>query len=183
MRASLGLVALSILLAVTVACGDDDPAGADAANQADADPTAPDSAPGSIDADPGAPDANTTSYDAPVGSFDANTGDPGAIACGEAECTSPQVCCVSYSGGITSECTAADGCSGNATIACDGPEDCTSGTDVCCSGGIANPSSSCSAAASCDTIVCRETSECNVGGGETCCDLTVGISVCSTICF
>ncbi len=171
------LFALSLVMPVA-ACGDDDNSSDTdaAANGADANPNQPDAAPVVYDANPNQPDAEPPTYDA-------NPGVADEITCGETVCEAPQVCCVAYSGGMSYECTASDACSGNATLACDGPEDCPTAGEECCAGNGMDVSTSCTPTDSCGRKLCRELSECDVDNGETCCDLTVGISVCSTICF
>jgi len=169
-RFVLPLLASAFLLCG--ACGDDDDTpGADAAQTPDADENTPDGSGGFPDA-PETPDAAGPN-------IDGGGGEAGDIICDQAICSPPQICCVSYAGGFSFECTASDACSG-AAMTCDGPEDCNTGAGEQCCVGLGNFNASCVSPCE-EYTVCHTADDCPVAG-ENCCGLGVGPMVCSTLC-
>jgi len=167
MRFTLSWLAAVGLALLPMACDDtpsDVSGGADAAvgGGADANPNAPEADPNAPDADPTAPDAMPTG-----GDIDASpSGTPGEIMCGDATCTSPEVCCVMGGGpGASASCTAADACTGT-PAACDGPEDCDSGESCC--GSFSG--SHCGTTDSCQAVVCHTNTDCPTAG-DMCCEM------------
>lgn len=171
-RFTLPLVAASLL--VVAACGGDDDD--DTSGTPDAAANNPDSAPGTPDAAPTFPDAPPTP--------DANTnptvdagGTSGQVYCGEVEgnCTLPEICCVTGTGGNASAaCTAEADCTGaqTAKIMCDGPEDCDDGAGEVCCGNIGTSSTSC-VTTQCFVTICHGVNDCP-GENDQCCPTDYG---------
>jgi hypothetical protein len=108
---------------------------------------------------------------------------PGSIVCGATTCSSGQICCATFTGGmVVQTCQSATAtCMGGATLTCDGPEDCTGG-QVCC--GMRSPTggtTACVDAAMCTFgRLCHATTDCT--GTDMCCPF-MGLSVCAPRCF
>lgn len=108
-----------------------------------------------------------------------DTGPPG-VACGTELCTSPQICCVAFGGGMSSmTCSAPADCMGVAA-SCDGPEDCAAGEACCGMRGGGGASTGCVPDAMCRFgRLCHADTDCT--GRDTCCAF-MGTSVCSPFC-
>jgi len=118
---------------------------------------------------------NTGAVDADGGATGTGN-DPGAAAgvvtCGTTSCNTPQICCVSFLGGMNGgfECKAQADCSGptSAPGTCDGKEDCGAG-EACCAKFSALGGSGAFCKPMCDTdaqALCHTDTDC--GQGETC---------------
>ncbi len=118
----------------------------------------------------GTSDAGATGGGATAGN------DPGAAAgvvtCGDTSCSTPDICCVSFLGGMNGgfECKAKDACTGftSAPGTCDGKEDC-SGDQACCAKFSLQGGSGAFCEASCmgeAQALCHSDADCE--GGKTC---------------
>ncbi len=182
------------LLVVTLscaACAFDQAGIEEAAGGRDADVglSLPDAAPTTADANGNDPDSNFGGADAPISPPDASTQIPdasdeaGEIACGEANCIAPDVCCVTRPGmapNVEAECTAPDDCASRDSVTCDGPEDCAGPDEVCCQPSLLDSATSCAQASGCFVVACSAESHCPDANSE-CCDTDYGVGYCSTL--
>jgi len=105
----------------------------------------------------------------------------GGVTCGMETCAAPQVCCVRFGGGGSSQsCALPTDCRGVA-LACDGPEDCGAGEACCASRTSTGGGAQCVASTMCRFgRLCHIETDCD--GDNLCCPF-MGASVCAPRCF
>ena len=121
-------IALTLVVAVIVACGTDDNGG-DQDASADTDADTDSDTDGDSDTDS---DTNTDTDSDGDGGTDTETDGWDGIYCGWGICYQPQVCCITPDTPYQ-ECLDYPACDGDLAVSCDGPEDCEGGLGVeCC---------------------------------------------------
>lgn len=148
-----------------------------------------DAAPAALDANANDPDSNLGGIDAPVSPSDGSVPVPdasdeaGEIACGEASCITPEICCVTRSGmssQLQAACTSQEDCASRDSVTCDGPEDCADPDEVCCRPSLLDSATSCAQASGCFVVACSAEDDCPDANSE-CCDTDYGVGYCSTL--